>query len=111
MENHVAAMAEEVQQLVDQNLPEATRAALQENTELKGQLSQLSEQAQALMKENSALQERKNKLGVDVDILEEMLSKMTRQSCSLKKERKDFPQSLFKQCNEKCCHLFLCVTF
>lgn len=89
MESHVAAMAEEVQHLVDQNLPETTRMALQENTELKIQLSQLSEQAHALMKGNSGLQEQKSKLSLDVDILENMLSKMTRQSCSRKKARDD----------------------
>lgn len=89
MESHVVAMAEEVQHLVDQNLPETTRMALQENTELKVQLSQLSEQAQILMKDNAALQGRKNKLSLDVDILEKMLSEMSRQSCIRKKARKD----------------------
>lgn len=85
MESHVAAMAKEVQHLVDQNLPETTRMAMKENTELKVQLCQLSDQAQVLMKENSGLQERKSKLSLDVDILEKMLSELSRQSCVRKK--------------------------
>ncbi|KAK2838070.1 hypothetical protein Q5P01_015282 [Channa striata] len=80
-----AAMAAEVQQLVDQKVPETTRLALQDNAELKSQLGELSGQTKVLMRENSALQERKTQLSLDVDILEKMLSEMTRQSCIRKK--------------------------
>lgn len=87
MESHVASMAAEVQHLVDQKVPEATRLALQENTEVKAQFSQLSAQVQVLMGENSALRDRKSRLSVDVDILEQMLSKTSRKSCIREKVR------------------------
>ncbi|XP_035513720.1 cilia- and flagella-associated protein 157-like [Morone saxatilis] len=94
MESHVAAMAAEVQHLVDQKVPETTRLALQENTEVKALFSQLSEQAQVLVVENSALRGRKCKLSVDVDILEQMLSETSRQSCIRKR--------VVEQLTEKC---------
>ncbi|XP_040898799.1 cilia- and flagella-associated protein 157 [Toxotes jaculatrix] len=94
MESHVAAMAAEVQHLVNQKVPETTRLALQENTEVKAQFNQLSEQTQVLMKENSALQDRKSQLSVDVDILEQMLSELSRKSCIRKK--------VVEQLTEKC---------
>ncbi|XP_029366201.1 cilia- and flagella-associated protein 157-like [Echeneis naucrates] len=94
MESHMAAMAAEVQQLADQKIPETTRAALLENAEVRAQLSQMSEQAQVLMKENSALQDRKTQLRMDVEILENMLSEMSRKSCFRKKAA--------EQLTEKC---------
>ncbi|XP_040011891.1 cilia- and flagella-associated protein 157-like [Xiphias gladius] len=94
MESNVAAMAAEVQHLVEQKVPETTRVALQENTELKARFSRLSEQAGALMKENLALQERKSQLSVDVGILEQMLSELSRESCVRKK--------VVEQLTEKC---------
>ncbi|XP_056232195.1 cilia- and flagella-associated protein 157-like [Seriola aureovittata] len=94
MESHVAAMEAEVKQLVDQKVPETTRLALQENTEARAQLNQLSEQTHILMKENSALLDRKTKLSVDVDILEHMLSELSRKSCIRKK--------VVEQLTEKC---------
>ncbi|KAF1389565.1 hypothetical protein PFLUV_G00074720 [Perca fluviatilis] len=94
MESHVAAMAAEVQHLVDQKVPETTRLALQENSEVKAQISQLSEQTHVLMEENSALRERKSRLSVDVDILEQMLSETSRKSCIRKK--------VVEQLTEKC---------
>lgn len=81
----MAAMTAKVQDLVDQRLPERTRLALQENAEVKAQLSQLSAQAQHLMVENSSLRDRKGQLRVDVDVLEELLSETSRQSCIRKK--------------------------
>lgn len=87
----MAAMADEVQHLVDQKVPETTRLALQENTEVKARYSQLSEQAQVLMGENFALRDLKSQLSVDVDNLEQMLSETSRQSCIRKKVRKRLP--------------------
>lgn len=87
MDSHVAAMAAEVERLVDQRVPETTRLALQENAEMKARLSELSEQARLVMKEKSALQDRKSRLSADVDVLEEMLSELTRKSCVRKKVR------------------------
>lgn len=84
----MAAMAEEVNHLVEQKVPETARLALEENMQLKAQLSQLAEQAKILMKENSDMQERKTKLSLDVDILEKMLSETSRQSCVHKKVKK-----------------------
>lgn len=88
MENQVAAMAAEVQHRVDQKVPETTRRALQENTEVKAQLDELSEHTHVLMKQNSALMDRKSKLRVDVDILEHMVSELSRTSCVRKKVRR-----------------------
>ncbi|XP_029295998.1 cilia- and flagella-associated protein 157-like [Cottoperca gobio] len=85
MENHVAAMEAEVHHLVDQKVPETTRLALQENTEVKTRISQLSEETHVLMEENSVLRDRKSRLSVDVDILEQMLSETSRKSCVRKK--------------------------
>ncbi|TKS77927.1 Cilia- and flagella-associated protein 157 [Collichthys lucidus] len=94
MESHVAAMAAQEQHLVDQKVPETIRLALQENTEVKAQFNQLSEQAQVLMGQNSALRARKSQLSVDLGILEEMLSEMSHQSCIRKK--------VVEQLTEKC---------
>ncbi|KAM3611664.1 uncharacterized protein V6R79_022185 [Siganus canaliculatus] len=85
MQSHVAAMADGVQHQVDHKIPETTKLALQEATEAKAQISQLSEKAQILMGENSALRRHKSKLSVEVENLEQMLSKMARQSCVQKK--------------------------
>lgn len=87
MESHVAAMEAEVQHLVDQKVPETTRLALQENTEVKARFSHLSERAKVLIGENSALKDRKSQLSLDVDILEQMVSETSRQSCVRKKVR------------------------
>lgn len=84
MESNAAAMAAEVQPSVNQKVLETTRLAL-ENTEVKARFSQLSEQALVLMGENSALRDRKSQLSVDVHVLEQMLSEMSRQSCIRKK--------------------------
>uniref|UniRef100_A0A3Q0S4X8 Cilia- and flagella-associated protein 157 n=1 Tax=Amphilophus citrinellus TaxID=61819 RepID=A0A3Q0S4X8_AMPCI len=87
MESHAAAMAAEVQHLADQKVPETTRLVLQENVEVKARVRQLSEQAQVLMEENAALRDRKRQLSVDVENLEQMLSKTSRTSCVRKKVR------------------------
>ncbi|XP_036955206.1 cilia- and flagella-associated protein 157-like [Acanthopagrus latus] len=87
-------LAAEVQQQVEQKIPEMTRLTLQENTEVRAQFSKLSEQALVMIKENSTLREQKNQLRLDVDSLEEMLSKTSHQSCISKK--------LVQQLTEKC---------
>ncbi|XP_030579515.1 cilia- and flagella-associated protein 157 [Archocentrus centrarchus] len=94
MESHAAAMAAEVQHLADQKVPETTRLVLQENVEVKARVRQLSEQAQVLMEENAALRDRKRQLSVDVENLEQMLSKTSRTSCVRKK--------VVEQLTEKC---------
>uniref|UniRef100_A0A3P8SLU7 Cilia- and flagella-associated protein 157 n=1 Tax=Amphiprion percula TaxID=161767 RepID=A0A3P8SLU7_AMPPE len=94
MKDHVAVMAAEVQQLVDQKVPETTRSVLRENVEVKNHLSLLSEQTRVLMEENAALRGRKSRLSVDVDILEQMLSETSRTSCIRKK--------VVEQLTEKC---------
>ncbi|CAI5649186.1 unnamed protein product [Oreochromis niloticus] len=94
MESHAAAMAAEVQLLVDQKVPETTRLALQENTEVKARVGQLSEQVQVLMEENAALRGCKSQLSVDVENLEEMLRETSRTSCVRKK--------VVEQLTEKC---------
>ncbi|KAL3975270.1 solute carrier family 23 (nucleobase transporter), member 1 [Sarotherodon galilaeus] len=94
MESHAAAMAAEVQLLVDQKVPETTRLALQENVEVKARVGQLSEQVQVLMEENAALRGCKSQLSVDVENLEEMLRETSRTSCVRKK--------VVEQLTEKC---------
>uniref|UniRef100_A0A668U936 Cilia- and flagella-associated protein 157 n=1 Tax=Oreochromis aureus TaxID=47969 RepID=A0A668U936_OREAU len=94
MESHAAAMAAEVQLLVDQKVPETTRLALQENAEVKARVGQLSEQVQVLMEENAALRGCKSQLSVDVENLEEMLRETSRTSCVRKK--------VVEQLTEKC---------
>ncbi|XP_034064705.1 cilia- and flagella-associated protein 157 [Gymnodraco acuticeps] len=94
MESHVAVMAAEVQQLVEQKVPEAARSALQENVEVRSLISQLSEQNHDLMEENFALRDRKGRLRVEVENLEEMLRETSRQSCVHKK--------VVEQLTEKC---------
>ncbi|KAM9858206.1 cilia- and flagella-associated protein 157 [Aulostomus maculatus] len=97
MESHVAAMGADVQHLVDQKVPEATRLALEENEEVKQRYGQLSEQAHILVEENMILRDRKSKLKVDVDILEQMLREISRQSCVRKR--------VVEQLTAKCQHL------
>lgn len=87
MESHAAAMAAEVQLLVDQKVPEMTRLVLQENAEVKARVGQLSEQVQILMEENAALRGCKSQLSMDVENLEEMLRDTSRTSCVRKKVR------------------------
>uniref|UniRef100_A0A673BUI0 Cilia- and flagella-associated protein 157 n=1 Tax=Sphaeramia orbicularis TaxID=375764 RepID=A0A673BUI0_9TELE len=87
MQSQAASMAAEVQHLVEQNLPEATRLAIEENKEVRSRCSQLSDHACGLLKVNTALQTRKTKLRLDVDILEQMVSDISRKSCIQKKVR------------------------
>lgn len=87
-------MPANVQHLVEQKLPETIRSVLQENTELKTRLSQLSEVARSLQVENAALRERKRALSVDADILEEMVRETSRISCIRKKVREQFLQHI-----------------
>ncbi|XP_058492601.1 cilia- and flagella-associated protein 157-like isoform X2 [Solea solea] len=94
MESHVAAMEVEMQQQVDQKVPEMSRLALRENAEVRVQFIQLTEQAQVLMMENSGLQGRVSQLSADVGNLEQMLSKLSRKSCVRKK--------VVEQLTEKC---------
>uniref|UniRef100_A0A3Q3X8Z4 Cilia- and flagella-associated protein 157 n=1 Tax=Mola mola TaxID=94237 RepID=A0A3Q3X8Z4_MOLML len=70
IQSQVEVMAAEVHRKVNQRIPEVTRLALEENTEVKARLSQLSEHALVLMEENYTLQDRKSQLSVDVENLE-----------------------------------------
>lgn len=92
MQSQVAAIAAEVQHKVNQKIPEATRLALEENTEVKARLSQLSEHTLVLMRENGALRDHKSQLSLDVDSLEEMFREVSRQSCIRKKVRGKYPE-------------------
>uniref|UniRef100_A0A3B4F3I4 Cilia- and flagella-associated protein 157 n=1 Tax=Pundamilia nyererei TaxID=303518 RepID=A0A3B4F3I4_9CICH len=103
MESHAAAVAAEVQLLVDQKVPETTRLALQENAEVKARVGQLSEQVQILMEENAALRGCKSQLSMDVENLEEMLretslhqvvEQLTEKCQQLQVEQKDCRQQL-----------------
>ncbi|XP_016524608.1 uncharacterized protein C9orf117 homolog isoform X1 [Poecilia formosa] len=86
LEREVAAMSAQVQHLVEQKLPEATRSVLQENSELQSLLGQLSALSRSLQRENAALRERKKQLSVDTDILEETLRRAARASCMHQKD-------------------------
>ncbi len=91
MTNYVEA---EVQRVADQKLPETTRLALQENEEVNGQLSWLSELTQVLMRRNPGLQDSKSQLSLEVDDLEQMFSKTSRQKSVRKKVRERLPRGL-----------------
>ncbi|XP_008417608.1 uncharacterized protein C9orf117 homolog isoform X2 [Poecilia reticulata] len=86
LEREVAAMSAQVQHLVEQKLPEATRSVLQENSELQSLLGRLSALSRSLQRENAALRERKKQLSVDTDVLEETLRRAARASCVRQKD-------------------------
>uniref|UniRef100_A0A672JES8 Cilia- and flagella-associated protein 157 n=1 Tax=Salarias fasciatus TaxID=181472 RepID=A0A672JES8_SALFA len=94
LELHMTAMAAEVQQQVEQKVPESTRLALQENLEVKERLGRLSQHVQVLTEENAALRDGRRRLSVDLEVLEQMLSETTRTSCIRKK--------VVEQLTEKC---------
>ncbi|XP_069379055.1 cilia- and flagella-associated protein 157 isoform X2 [Paralichthys olivaceus] len=94
MERHMAKMAADVQRLVDQEVPEVTKRAFEENTELRTRCNKLSDQAEILIKENSALQLHKKKLKSDLSNLEEMLKELSLKISVHKK--------VVKQETEKC---------
>ncbi|XP_032433818.1 cilia- and flagella-associated protein 157-like [Xiphophorus hellerii] len=86
LEREVAAMSAQVQHLVEQKLPEATRSVLQENSELQSLLGRLSAVSRSLQRENVALRERKKQLSIDTDILEETLRRAARAGCMRQKD-------------------------
>lgn len=85
MESLEVAMAVEVQQLVNQKLPETTRLTMEENSQVKARFSQLSEEVVVLMGENTALRANKSQLSVNVSTLEKMMSEVSRQNALRKK--------------------------
>lgn len=87
LESRTAAMVLQVQQQVDQKVPEATREALQENMEVKARFDQLSHKAKGLMVQNASLRGSESRLRADLDVLEQALSEMSRTSCTRKKAR------------------------
>uniref|UniRef100_A0A3Q2V521 Cilia- and flagella-associated protein 157 n=1 Tax=Haplochromis burtoni TaxID=8153 RepID=A0A3Q2V521_HAPBU len=98
MESHAAAMAAEVQLLVDQKVPETTRLALQENAEVKARVGQLSEQVQILMEENAALRGCKSQLRIHSksipNSLHQVVEQLTEKCQQLQAEQKDCRQRL-----------------
>lgn len=85
MESLEVAMAVEVQQLVNQKLPETTRLTMEENMQVKTRFNQLSEEVVVLMSENTALRANKTQLSVNVSTLEKMVSEVSRQNALRKK--------------------------
>lgn len=85
MESLEVAMAVEVQQLVNQKLPETTRLTMEENMQVKARFNQLSEEVVVLMSENTALRANKSQLSVNVSTLEKMVSEVSRQNALRKK--------------------------
>lgn len=85
MESLEVAMAVEVQQLVNQKLPETTRLTMEENMQVKTRFNQLSEEVVVLMSENTALRAEKSQLSVNVSTLEKMVSEVSRQNALRKK--------------------------
>ncbi|XP_054629844.1 cilia- and flagella-associated protein 157 isoform X2 [Dunckerocampus dactyliophorus] len=81
-----ARAAADVERLVERRLPETARRAARENEEVKARYGVLSEKAHDLARENAALREQKSRLAADVDVLEQTLAEMSRQSCVRKKE-------------------------
>lgn len=85
MESLEVAMAVEVQQLVNQKLPETTRMTMEENTQVKARFNLLSEEVVVLMGENTALRANKSQLSINVSTLEKMMSEVSRQNALRKK--------------------------
>ncbi|XP_053277088.1 cilia- and flagella-associated protein 157 [Pleuronectes platessa] len=85
MENREGNMGVNVQRLVDQQLPVETKQAFEENRALLTRCRHLSERAEALIKENAALQEHKSKHNADSNILEKMNKDLSRKVCIAKK--------------------------
>lgn len=85
MESLEVAMAVEVQQLVNQKLPETTRMTMEENSQVKARFNQLSEEVVVLMGENTALRANKSQLCINVSTLEKMMSEVSRQNALRKK--------------------------
>lgn len=85
MESLEVAMAVEVQQLVNQKLPETTRMTMEENTQVKARFNQLSEEVVVLMSENTALRANKSQFSINVSTLEKMMSEVSRQNALRKK--------------------------
>ncbi|XP_077376696.1 cilia- and flagella-associated protein 157 isoform X2 [Festucalex cinctus] len=79
------AAAAEVERLVGQKLPEASRRAALENVEGRARYARLSEKAHQLARENHALRQHRSRMAADVAVLEETVDKMARRSCRRKK--------------------------
>ncbi|XP_049619277.1 cilia- and flagella-associated protein 157-like [Syngnathus scovelli] len=79
------AAAVEVERLVEQKLPEASKEAVLEKQEAWARYARLSDKAQQLARENLALRQQRGRNAADVAILEETINKMARQSCFRKK--------------------------
>ncbi|KAM4616305.1 cilia- and flagella-associated protein 157 isoform 4-T4 [Polymixia lowei] len=82
MQTHVLNVMAEFQRLSVQKMPRMTAWALQESVEARAELRRLSEESRDLREENDALRTQENHLRLEVQILEPLLNKMTRKSCS-----------------------------
>ncbi|XP_077417644.1 cilia- and flagella-associated protein 157-like [Vanacampus margaritifer] len=90
----VDAAAAEVERLVEQKLPEASRRAALENQEGRARYARLSEKAHQLARENHALRQHRGRMAADVAVLEETIDKMARRSCQRKKEAEQLQDDL-----------------
>ncbi|CAL9707666.1 unnamed protein product [Knipowitschia caucasica] len=97
LKSHTVRMEAEVERLVSQRLPEATSRTLQQNQELRGRFSQLSQHTQGLVEANAVLNQTKTRLQLDVENLEEMLREVSRKNCLQKRT--------VEQLNVKCSEL------
>ncbi|XP_078141516.1 cilia- and flagella-associated protein 157 [Centroberyx gerrardi] len=94
MHSQVASVAAELRRLSEQRMPETTARAVQENAAVRAQLGRLSEHGDALLRENEALRSRERRLRLQLDVLEPLLSQVTRKSRSQHK--------VVQQLTEKC---------
>ncbi|XP_034026696.1 cilia- and flagella-associated protein 157 [Thalassophryne amazonica] len=107
LDSQMAAMDAQVQHLVDQKVLEKTREVLQESKEAKSHFNLLSDQNQVLLKENKVLRQLKNRLSINMDILEQTISEITHKSCIRKKvaeelrEKYEQLQSELKMCKQE----------
>ncbi|XP_061880408.1 cilia- and flagella-associated protein 157-like [Entelurus aequoreus] len=83
--SQMEVQAADLERVAESKLPETTRRTLQENQEVKVRYGVLSERAHDLAQENAALRDQKTKMAADVDVLEETIREMSRQSCVRKK--------------------------
>nr|XP_061783391.1 cilia- and flagella-associated protein 157-like [Nerophis lumbriciformis] len=83
--SQMEVQAVDLERMAESKLPETTRRTLRENQRVKVRYGVLSERAHDLAQENAALRDQKTKLAADVDVLEETIREMSRQTCVRKK--------------------------
>ncbi|MFT7813521.1 cilia- and flagella-associated protein 157 isoform X2 [Arapaima gigas] len=94
LQQHVAAVAAELQRVSERNMPETTARAIRENVSVTAQLRKISDHSKQLLEENQSLKERERQLRRELEVLEPLLKEVTRKSLS--------NQKVIHQLTERC---------